>query len=256
MCIYNVLKAIRRYLLSKIISEQNNVWKKLYLLRKVFLSKYTRRHFSQFAEDVILKEWISKDKNQGFYVDVGCYHPRKFSNTYFLYKRGWRGINIDLDPLKIAAFKLLRPKDCNLKAAISDSENKVKIFSDGLYSLGATIMESITTEAHPNKPFSMTSEITTCTLESLINQTPYANREIDLLNIDAEGHDFNVLKSLKLEKYKPKLIVIESHLRDFNKILNSELYLYLIERGYKFANWVGFSLFFVHPDNNFLKFRI
>ena len=42
-----------------------------------------------------------KNKRDGFYVDVGCFHPKKHSNTYFLYKRGWRGVNIDMEEEKI-----------------------------------------------------------------------------------------------------------------------------------------------------------
>ena len=39
--------------------------------------------------------------NNGIYIDVGCNHPIKFNNTYLLYKRGWSGINIDLDSKSI-----------------------------------------------------------------------------------------------------------------------------------------------------------
>jgi hypothetical protein len=31
----------------------------------------------------------------GFFVDVGCFHPLFYSNTWKLYKKGWRGVNID-----------------------------------------------------------------------------------------------------------------------------------------------------------------
>ena len=40
---------------------------------------------------------LSEQHVDGFYVDVGCFHPKKHSNTYLLYKRGWSGINIDVE---------------------------------------------------------------------------------------------------------------------------------------------------------------
>jgi len=50
---------------------------------KNYMFKNCIRH-SQFGEDVVLKDWIHKDIKDGYYVDVGCYHPRKFSNTFFI----------------------------------------------------------------------------------------------------------------------------------------------------------------------------
>lgn len=34
----------------------------------------------------------------GIYVDVGAFHPTKFSNTHLFYLNGWRGINIEARP--------------------------------------------------------------------------------------------------------------------------------------------------------------
>lgn len=50
--------------------------------------------FSGAGEDIILRHLIGSDKMDGFYVDVGSYHPMRFSNTYFFYPHGWRGINV------------------------------------------------------------------------------------------------------------------------------------------------------------------
>ena len=30
---------------------------------------------------------LSNDINNGFYVDVGCYHPTHLNNTFLLYKK-------------------------------------------------------------------------------------------------------------------------------------------------------------------------
>ncbi len=211
------------YFISKILSDKKNIWKTLFLVRKAYFTKYFRNYYSQFGEDVILRDWIKKEVKSGFYVDVGCYHPRKFSNTYYLYKKGWRGINIDLDPLKVATCALLRSEDCNIQAAVSDIEQSVKIYSDKLYSLGTTIDASTAKEQATHENTAYSREIQSSTLDNIIAKTRYAKQQIDLLSIDAEGHDFNVLRSINLELYKPKVIIIESHFRDFEKILNSDI---------------------------------
>lgn len=66
----------------------------------------------------ILKPQITKD---GFYVDVGCNHPQFLSNTYGLYRKGWRGVCLDANQKLIDKYPLYRPKDRAVCQLISDS---------------------------------------------------------------------------------------------------------------------------------------
>jgi len=52
---------------------------------------FKKSNFSQSNEEIILNKLFSGIK-KGFYVDVGCHHPRRFSNTALLYKNGWNVI--------------------------------------------------------------------------------------------------------------------------------------------------------------------
>ena len=45
----------------------------------------------------VVKILYFKEFKKGSYVDVGCNLPKTSSLTYLLYKKGWSGINIDLD---------------------------------------------------------------------------------------------------------------------------------------------------------------
>ena len=47
------------------------------------------------------------------------------------------------------------------------------------------------------------------TFEKLVKKFDLNIPNIDLLNIDAEAHDFEVLEGFNLDKYKPRLICIE-----------------------------------------------
>ena len=58
--------------------------------------KYEKNSYSFNSVDLIV-DYIFKNKKNGFYLDVGAQHPISNNNTYLLFKRGWRGINIDLD---------------------------------------------------------------------------------------------------------------------------------------------------------------
>ena len=83
-----------------------------YLHQKISLFKRKikseKKSYSFGGCDLII-DYIFKSKNKGFYIDVGCQHPISNNNTYLLYKKGWSGINIDLDKKNINLFDLERP---------------------------------------------------------------------------------------------------------------------------------------------------
>ena len=95
------------------------------LYSKLFTHK--KISYSYGGIDSII-QYIFKNKQNGFYVDVGCGHPIKNNNTFLLNKKGWSGINIDLDEANIELFNILRPNDENYCSAISDKIKEVDLF--------------------------------------------------------------------------------------------------------------------------------
>ena len=67
---------------------------------------------------------IFKDKKKGIYVDIGCCHPIKDNNTYLLNKKGWSGINIDLDLEKSRLQKRINELNMHLVTVNNKLENK------------------------------------------------------------------------------------------------------------------------------------
>lgn len=228
----------------------NWVLRKLFLLRKIYLSKTSFRHYSKYGEDVPTYFYLSSIKN-GFFVDVGCFHPKKYSNTYRWYKRGWRGVNIDLDPVKIEAFNMVRPDDENLVYAIS-KEGKGELhdcYSFGRYSLISTLDKKFADEQQANGKRYTVRQVPVATLDYVLDHSRYAGRKIDLLNVDAEGHDLDVLQSLSFERYSPYLILVELHLHTLDKVQGSPLYQFLSGKGYDLVNWVGPTLVFKRKED-------
>ena len=220
---------------------------KFLIYRQTYFKKINKNFYSQFGEDKTLFEIIPKNLSKGFYVDVGCFHPKKYSNTYMLHKRGWYGINIDMEKDKINTFNLTRPNDFNFLGAISDKVETVKIFRNQKFGVSSTINRDII-----NKDDIIDETlIETKTLNNVLELSPFKNKEIDLLNIDTEGNDFKVLKSLNFETYNPKIIIIETHLKDIQKIIQSEQYEYLINKKYNLVSWNIYSLIFIKKDFKF-----
>ncbi len=52
---------------------------------KAFISPgKVKKSYSQCAEDLIVQSYFPGKLKTGRYVDVGCHHPRRGSNTYGL----------------------------------------------------------------------------------------------------------------------------------------------------------------------------
>lgn len=219
--------------------ENNFVFRNLFLVRKLFLTRNRRTYYGQIAEDVAIKRMFPK-KYKGFFVDVGCFHPTKYNNTYAYYKKGWRGINIDIDRIKIKGFNWVRRGDINIAKGVSSQKGEMKYWTNGFYSL----VNTLDPETAKTRDDYVESIVETDTLTNLIDQTKYKNRPIDLLCIDAEGHDFTVLKSLDFERYDPKLIVVEAFAYKLDEVMDLEITKFLTANNYNLVNWVGLSLMF------------
>ena len=177
-----------------------------------------------------------KDKRDGFYVDVGCFHPLDRNNTYLLYLKNWRGINIDINQFSIDLFNFLRPDDFNLHCAVSEKNQIIKTYFQKELSQLST-----TDEVQAKKVFQgkiKTKEIQSYSLDHIIENSKFCNKEIDLLDIDVEGADFKVLLGLNFERYKPKLICVEIHNNKTSDRKNKDnfklnpIYKFLAKKGY------------------------
>lgn len=66
------------------------------------------------------------------------------------------------------------------------------------------------------------------------------------LSVDVEGLDLQVLKSNDWSKYKPRVVLIESLDFSLDNLDNSEIYKFLVSRGYHLAAKTMHTLFFVN----------
>lgn len=223
--------------------ERNPIFRKLFLLRKLYFTRTKFGHYSQFAEDVSISRFFPKDY-RGFFVDVGCFHPKKYNNTWRLYKKGWRGINVDIDSIKIEGFNIVRPHDTNISCAVSNTEGEVSYFSNGFYSLSITLDKNFT-----EGKTGYISKTTRCAkLTTLIDETIHKDREIDFLSVDAEGHDTEVLMSLNFDRYNPKLIAVEIQEPLFTEVCQSSVYTFLTSKQYCLVGWCGVTLLMANKE--------
>ena len=220
----------------------------LFYRTKIFFPK---KNYSIFGEDDFVDNYF-KNKSDGFYIDVGCYHPLEGNNTHLLYKKGWNGINIDINFYSIELFNFLRKKDINIHSGISQKKNSLTMYYRKEINMLNTLDKNIA-KIHFRNGYKK-KKIQVNTLNFFISKYFKKQKKIDFINIDVEGRELDVLKSLNFKKYKPKLICIEIHntkkLYDTNyKYLKSNsIYKYLLNKNYKVGWKKKYSFIFKRDD--------
>lgn len=208
--------------------------------RKAFFSPTKpKTSYSQFAEDLIIQFELKNQQSAPIYVDVGCHNPRRGSNTFLLYRKGWKGLLIDLEYEKILACKLARPRDKSILAAVSDVKELVDIYSQKSFSTNTTIAPESISDTSTYKKI---GQIETKTLNEILKENQIS-KNFSFLNIDVEGVDFKVLKSLNFDEYQPAIICIENweSRGGVEKIIASETHQYLVKNSYELCAWSGLS---------------
>ena len=238
---------------KKLMSLFNKIQLYLNLLHKRLISK--KKYYSFSGVDVVIEN-IFRNKKKGFYIDVGCQHPIKNNNTYLLNKKGWKGINIDLDKDNIDLFNISRPYDENINIAISNKIGETDLFFYHKKSPINTINKKIS--EYQNAKVTQIKKIKTDTLNNIISASKYNNSKFDLLSIDVEGHELQVLQGLDFDRYSPNVIVVEfldltiSKLEIKNQsvenLFKTDLYKFLISKNYSFVNFIYADLIFVKKE--------
>ena len=231
-------------------SKALNIYKKYKFLRPlyVFYNIYIRnfkflKNGAQSGEDKYIIKLFDEDF-KGKFLDIGCYHPTRHNNTYELYKKGWSGINIDLNPLTIELFDFMRPKDVNINIGISDKDAEKELYFidelDTQNTIDKNQLEFLKKHHNINQDQIIVKKIQTKNLETILNEYQFYN--IDFMNLDIEGHELQVLKTLDFKKIKIKYLCIEMIEHNEESILNVKNMKDLLkENNFKLIKNFGFN---------------
>ncbi|MBI9084495.1 MAG: FkbM family methyltransferase [Desulfobacterales bacterium] len=197
-----------------------------------YLDGYAVKSYSQEGEDLILQRVFEK-KSTGFYIDIGAHHPKRFSNTYLFYKKGWNGINIDAMPGSMDCFNRSRPNDINLEYGIANFEGVLTYYMFSEPALNTFSRDLALNRMENSQALLRKASIRVFPLETILNKYLSENREIDFMTIDAEGLDFPIITSNDWNRYRPKVILIESLCFDLSQSEDNEIIKYLRDKGYE-----------------------
>jgi len=211
--------------------------------------------YAQNFEDVIL-ERIFKDKFDGFYVDVGAAHPVIDSVTNHFYNKGWKGINIEPSPQLYYKLKNERSRDINLNMVVTTKDGIVD-FHDIPNSGLSSLLEENTLSIKDNefqKDYNGNKVLEPAKISIVSNRLETIFDKyvkdiiIDFLKIDVEGAEKSVIESNNWDKYKPKVIIIESTKPNSQIFTHGDWEFLILNAGYTFVYFDGLNRFYLRND--------
>jgi len=225
---------------------------------------------AQFGEDRIL--WrVFRQRAHGYFVEIGAYDGVSLSNTYFLEQMGWCGLLVEpISPLcqKAAA---ARPRSRVVHAAVSkpqrrgtakftvaqgvpvlsyldaDREHVERCLREGAQLIEVdvpvvTVDDILLRERHDLRPSQARGEPLACSNGG--PWVPNVGWRIDLVSIDVEGGELDVLEGFSLERFKPRILVLEN-----DRPAGAALEPYLNGHGYRKFHRQTINDFYIRADD-------
>jgi FkbM family methyltransferase len=178
------------------------------------------------AINKILVDEYFKDIKNGFFIETGSCDGIFQSNTYYLETElGWTGLLIEPNPLYAQECVHNRPRSKVYQCALDsfDHKEKTTILYDVAPKGAMGTIGGGGIWSNDKVPYAIVhNNIPVRTLNSILDDE--MPNFIDFLSLDVEGYELNVLKGIDFNRYKPKIIVVESFdnfVEDVNLILSN-----------------------------------
>lgn len=182
------------------------------------------------------------ERTDGFFVEVGAFDGIQWSPSRTLALAGWGGIFFEPqlgEYFRLRANYIDRPDIACIRKAISNFVGKATLFLGGSIS---TIREDSKNLYMDIPEFQstglgngLTEEVDVSTLDNELEALS-APTGFEVLVIDVEGSEQDVLDGFSIEKWKPRLVVIETHEHFPDERLSAkakQIDKYMIEAGYR-----------------------
>lgn len=210
--------------------------------------KYYRESYAQCGEDLVLNHLLFEyfELENFSYLDIGSAHPLKINNTYFFYKKGFRGVCVDANPALTELYKKERPEDLFINSGVITEDDTEQDF----YVLNAPELNTFDSKeaervvAEHGFQIEKVIKMRTMNINSIIKK--YCQSPPELISIDIEGLDFAVLKSIDYDTYRPKIIIVE--MASYGKLKENEskeMAKFMEKKRYDWWGNVGYSSIFI-----------
>jgi hypothetical protein len=170
--------------------------------------------YSQCGEDKIVTFILIYLKRGGLsseitYLDIGCSDYKHMNNTYSLYRKGYRGVLIEVNPYFIEELKLKRPEDKILNIGIGKQSGKNIPFYVVNGNMANLLNKKVVDEILKENPM-LSTEVLLINIDTLNNvireQCPVCPT---IISIDIGGDEFEVLSEMDFVTNRPLILIVE-----------------------------------------------
>jgi FkbM family methyltransferase len=163
--------------------------------------------FAQYGEDRKLAEMFPVQS--GVFVEVGAADGVIGSNTLYFERLGWDGLLVEANPIAAAKCREVRRVpvvECAVVAPGTASELEFTITPDSPHLSGLAVDPTMLRTHHLTE--TQTVVVRTSTLDDVLTEH-LDGRTLDFVTIDVEGNEWDVLQGFTLNKWQPKVVIIE-----------------------------------------------
>lgn len=173
-------------------------------IRRHFLAR--KNSYSQYGEDLIIEAFFPNAL--GTYLDIGSGRPKRHSNSYLFYRRGWSGVCVDANPVNTFLHKIVRPRDKALNFAVDRLAGPpMKFYRFKPWQLSTLSNEWAERLIQTGAKLISTKDVEVKSIPALrVSTRPGADF---FLNVDVEGLDAEVIAGIDWAEFKPSLICVE-----------------------------------------------
>lgn len=192
--------------------------------------------YSQFQQDRFIYENYFKDKQNGFFVDIGAYDGEIDSNSLFFENIGWNGVCIEPNPTIFEKLQKIRKCVC-LPYAVSDKNEISQFFQikEGPSTLSGLSNEFTEKAIERINGYNLedSQNFDYIDVECKRFNSIVKEYNIDFLSLDTEGNELKILQSIDFDKYNIDIITVENNDYD-DKFVN-----FLTTKNYTFVTRLG-----------------
>lgn len=207
--------------------------------------------YAQNFEDVMLWRALNHVEN-GFYIDAGAWSPDEDSVTRAFYERGWRGVNIEPNPVWFEKLCEKRPEDINLPFALSDGEGILDLYVVvGVSGLSTTDTDYATKNKEDGQSINKIS-CQAVTLNQLWDEH-VGEKQVHFLKIDVEGAEESVIRGNNWIRNRPWIIVIESTYPNSQVTTHHQWEHHLLSANYFHVYSDGLNRYYIAKEHSDLR---
>jgi FkbM family methyltransferase len=206
---------------------------------------------SEWGEDILIFE-LFWPQTSGVYIEAGALDGRRNSVTWVFEALGWTGLLVEAIPERAAECQAARPDSVVVHAALGprSASGTTSFFvpDDAEHQLSAYREHEGMQQEHLRalkkaRATLRRVEVPFTSLSALLDAAGI--KRVDFASIDVEGAELDVLRGFDLDRFRPRVLVVEDLTLGDDRAVSA----HLAGAGYRHVMWIGENRVFIRADD-------